>query len=226
MEEILNFLKGLEANNNREWFEQNRNLYLKTKEQFLHITEVLINEIRTFDRQIPYQDPKSCMFRIFRDVRFSKDKRPYKTNYGSYITKGGRKGGNPGYYLHIQPGGCFLGGGIYMLPPEKLRAIRQHIYDNTAEFIEVLESDPFKSNFTLYAEDKLKTAPKGFPKDFEHIDLLRYKSYSTFLGFDDSKLSESGILDFVLEKFRLMAPFNEFLYEALEYGKASTDLSQ
>ncbi|MCF8357615.1 MAG: DUF2461 domain-containing protein [Prolixibacteraceae bacterium] len=216
MEEILNFLKSLEANNNREWFEQNRNLYLKTKEQFLRITELLINEIRSFDRQIPYLNPKGCMFRIFRDVRFSKDKRPYKTNYGSYITKGGRKGGNPGYYLHIQPGGCFLGGGIYMPPPEKLKAIRQHIFDNTAEFIEILEADSFKKNFTLYAEDKLKTAPKGFPKDFEHIELLRYKSYSPLMNFSELKLSESNIIDFIVTKFRLMVPFNEFLYEAIE----------
>ncbi|MBN1927672.1 MAG: DUF2461 domain-containing protein [Prolixibacteraceae bacterium] len=216
MEEILNFLKGLEANNNREWFEQNKEIYQKTKDQFLHITEVLINEIRDFDQHIPFHNPKDCMFRIFRDVRFSKDKRPYKTNYGSYITKGGRKDGNPGYYFHIQPGECFLAGGIYMPPPEKLKAIRQYIFDHTSEFLELLNDRDFKSNFFLYDEDKLKTAPKGFPKDFEHIDLLRYKSYAPFLNFNETRLLKNDIIDFVIAKFRLMAPFNEFLYEALD----------
>ena len=128
MDEILNFLKDLEANNTREWFDQNKDRYDKTRRQFLAVAEILIHEIRKFDEEIPLLNPKDCVFRIFRDVRFSKDKSPFKSNYGCFIARGGKKSGFAGYYLHIQPGECFISGGIYMPSPEHLQAIRQEIY--------------------------------------------------------------------------------------------------
>ncbi|HPR31241.1 MAG TPA: DUF2461 domain-containing protein [Prolixibacteraceae bacterium] len=222
MEEILLFLKDLEANNNKEWFAQNKDRYQKTKEQFLHFTEILIHEIRSFDPQIPYMKPNECMFRIFRDVRFSNDKRPYKTNYGSYIARGGRKGGHPGYYFHIEPGACFLSGGIYMPQPETLKSIRNYIFRNSSDLLEIMEDASFRGKFELYSDDKLKTAPKGFPKDFVHIDLLRYRSLAPMMRFDESRLLQSDILDFAVDQYRILAPFNQFLYDAIDSGSMNS----
>ena len=215
MKEIYDFLTNLEANNNREWFDENRDIYQKTRSQFLHLTEVLINEIRSFDNEIPFLDPKKCVFRIFRDVRFSNDKRPYKSNYGTFISKDGRKGGSPGYYLHIQPGELFLGAGIYMPEADRLKAVRTEIFNHPQDFIELVEDPDFKNHFELYEGDKLKTAPKGFPKEFEHIDLLRHKSYFGSAKIPKEKWFEPDIVDFIVERYRLLTPFVHFLNYAL-----------
>ena len=170
MNEILQFLKDLDANNQRDWFEANRSRYEKTRNDFLTITAWLIDEIRKFDDEIPLLQPKDCMFRIFRDVRFSNDKRPFKTNFGSYIARGGRKSGYAGYYIHLQPGEYFLSGGVYMPSPEHLSAIRQEIYYHPDVYLGIIDKEPFRSNFNQHYFDPLKTAPKGFPKDWEHIE--------------------------------------------------------
>jgi len=219
MREIYDFLKALNENNNKTWFEQNRATYESTKTKFLHITEVLINEIRSIDRDIPFLDPKKCMFRIYRDVRFSNDKCPFKTNYGSYIACNGRSGGNVGYYFQIEPGNTFLGSGIFMPDPEKLKAIRTEIFEHPLDFIELIEEPAFKEKFKLYSDDKLKTAPKGFSKDFEHIDLLRYKSYSPFIVLTDDQLFSPDIIETVIDHFKLLVPFNQFLYHAIDGNK-------
>lgn len=221
MKEIYDFLVGLEANNNKAWFDQNRESYQQTRQQFLHLTELLINEIRSFDPEIPFLDPKKCVFRIFRDVRFSNDKRPYKNNYGTFIARDGRKGGSPGYYLHIQPGASFLGGGIYMPDPVKLKAIRSEIYHHPEDFAELINDEAFSQHFELYSDDKLKTAPKGFPKDFEYIDWLRYKSYATICPLSDEQLLSDDLLSFILNRFKLLSSFNHFLNHAIDQYKMS-----
>ena len=127
MQQVFQFLQDLSENNNREWFHNNKKRYDESREKVLFITEVLINEIRKFDSEIPLLEPKDCLFRIFRDVRFSNDKRPYKTNFGSFIAKGGRKSMYAGYYFHIEPDTSFVGGGIYMPDAEHLKAIREYI---------------------------------------------------------------------------------------------------
>jgi uncharacterized protein (TIGR02453 family) len=215
MKEIYQFLTELEVNNNKVWFDANRERYQETRQKFLHLTDVLINEIRSFDQQIGYPESKDCMFRVFRDVRFSNDKRPFKSNYGSFIAKGGRSNGNPGYYLHIQPGQSFLGGGVYMPQPDMLKSIRDAIYTHPDSFLEIIEDEPFKKTFTLYDEDRLKTAPKGYPKEWEHIGLLRYKSYSPWCPVSEEELFSPDLIEMVVEKFRLMHPFNQFLYESI-----------
>ncbi|MFA9392612.1 MAG: DUF2461 domain-containing protein [Prolixibacteraceae bacterium] len=216
MKEIYDFLLNLEKNNNREWFDENRETYQKTKQQFLHITEILINEIRSFDSTMPFQDPKKCVFRIFRDVRFSNDKRPYKSNFGTFIARDGRKGGSPGYYFHIQPGASFLGGGIYMPEANKLKAIRTEIVEHTADFLELVEDPDFTSKFNFFSDDKLKTAPKGFSKDFEHIDWLRYKSYAASRSVSDEELFSPDLIDKIVEDYRNLAPLNQFLNNAID----------
>ena len=216
MKEIIQFLSDLERNNNRDWFNENRDRYDKTRKRFLALTEILINELRQFDSDIPMLSPKECMFRIFRDTRFSADKRPYKTNYGSFISPSGRKSLYAGYYFHIQPGESFLAGGIYMPPADALKAIRLEIFENPDDFIELIEDEPFKKLFGSIWGEQLKTAPRGFPKDWEHIDLLRYKSYVVSHEIETEFLLSENLIERTVEVFKAMYPLNRYLNDLLK----------
>lgn len=216
MKDILDFLKDLEANNSREWFDQNRDRYDATRKQFLVVAEQLIHEIRQFDDEVPALNPKDCVFRIFRDVRFSKDKLPYKSNYGCYIARGGKKSGFAGYYLHIQPGECFLSGGIYMPLPEYLQAIRQEIYYHPQNYIDLIEDEEFKSTYTLEYSDKLKTAPKGYPKDWEHLDLIKNRNYAFGHRVEEKELLAADFLEKAIDVFKIIYPLNRYLNKAVD----------
>ena len=216
MEEILDFLKDLEANNTREWFDQNRDRYDMTRKKFLTVAEFLIYQIKQFDDEIPALNPKDCVFRIFRDVRFSNDKSPYKSNYGCYIARGGRKFGFAGYYLHLQPGECFLSGGIYMPPPEHLQAIRQEIYYHPQNYIQLIENNEFKSIFTLDYADKLKTAPKGYPKDWEYLDLIKNRNYAFGHRVEEKELFAPDFLKTAIELYKIIYPVNRYLNKAID----------
>jgi len=216
MEKVLQFLSKLSENNNREWFQQNKKWYDESKEKVLFLTDVLINGIGKFDQSVRGLRPQDCMFRIFRDVRFSHDKRPYKTNFGSFICTGGRKSMNPGYYFHLEPSGCFVAGGIYMPPAEPLRAVRSFLADHAEEFLEITGDAEFKASFPEMYDDRLKTAPKGFPKDHEHIDLLKYKSFIFSKNFNNKEVKSKNYLEMMVDAFRIVSPVNHFLYRALE----------
>jgi uncharacterized protein (TIGR02453 family) len=216
MKEILDFLKDLEANNTREWFDQNKARYEVTRKIFLDVAAVLIHDIRQFDDEIPVLNPKDCVFRIFRDVRFSKDKLPFKSNYGCFIARGGKKSGYAGYYLHIQPGECFLSGGIYMPPPEYLQAIRQEIFYHPQDYIRVIENREFKSTFTLEYSDKLKTAPKGYPKDWEHLELIKNRNYAVGHRIEEQELFDPGFLKKAIELYKIIYSFNRYLNKAVD----------
>lgn len=215
MEKVLHFLSELSVNNNREWFEQNKQWYLESREKVLFITEVFINEIRKFDKTIPVMDAKDCLFRIYRDVRFSKDKRPYKCHFGSFISNGGRKSEGPGYYIHIEPAKTFVGGGIYMPTSPLLKAIREYIASNGQEFKEVINDEAFTSALPEVFDDRLKTAPKGFPADHPHIDLLRFKSFAFSAHISDNLLMNGKFIDETLIKFKELHRINLLLYDAL-----------
>ena len=216
MIKVLDFLKDLSENNNREWFQSNKKRYEESKEKFLFLTDVMINEIRKFDPEVPALSPKDCMFRIFRDVRFSHDKRPYKTNFGSFIAKGGRKSMHAGYYFHIEPGESFLGGGIYMPPAEPLKLIREYISEHGDEFLTIIKNPEFKKTFPEMYDDQLKTAPKGFPKDHDYIDLLRYKSFIFSRKLSRQDILGNNYIELMVNSFRILHPVNQFLNEALE----------
>lgn len=216
MDKVLQFLNELAENNNREWFQQNKKWYDESRDKVLFLTDVLINEISRFDSSVAGLQPKDCMFRIFRDVRFSNDKRPYKTNFGSFICRGGRKSMKPGYYFHLEPSGCFVAGGIYMPPAEPLRTIRNYLADHAEEFVEIKGNPVFKESFPEMYDDQLKTAPKGFPKDHEYIDLLKYKSYIFSKTFDNKEVTSPDYIEKMVDAFRTVAPLNAFLYQALD----------
>ena len=216
MYEILQFLKELDANNQRDWFEANRNRYEKTRKDFLDLTARLIEGIRKFDTEVPLLQPKDCMFRIFRDVRFSNDKRPFKSNYGSYIARGGRKSGFAGYYIHLQPGEYFVSGGVYMPPPEYLQSIRQEIYYHPEEYISLLSGEPFKSTFDQHYFDSLKTAPKGYPKMWEHLDLIKNRSYGFGHHFTEEEILKSDFPEKCIQYFKIICPMNHYFNRAID----------
>lgn len=216
MENVLLFLKELARNNNREWFQSNKKWYDESKGKILFLTEVLISEIRKFDKEIPQLNPSDCLFRIFRDVRFSADKSPYKTNFGSYIAKGGKKAVYAGYYIHIEPESSFAGGGIYMPDNESLKSIRNHIAENGDEFSSIINDSEFKNTFPDMYDDRLKTAPKGFSPEHEFIELLKYKSFAFTHRFSDEEILSKNFIEGIVQSFRKLHAANLFLNAALQ----------
>ena len=212
-EDIINFLKELNENNNREWFAQNKSRYEKVKSKFEEISRLLISEISIFDNDIKNVDVKDCVFRIYRDIRFSTDKTPYKTDFGVYIASaGGRKSQRGGYYLHLDPAGSFIAVGVWCPPPNILKALRQSVCDNIDELNEIRNETGFNTYFkTFFEEDKLKNVPAGFPRDFPDAELLKLKHYMVEYKLDDKILNAS---DFVLQLAQIARagyPLNKFL---------------
>lgn len=216
MKTLLDFLTELEKNNNREWFRANKQWFEACRDKVLFITELLISEIRKFDSDIPLMDPKDCHFRIYRDVRFSPDKRPYKTHFGSYIARGGRKSIRAGYYFHIEAGGSFLGGGIYMPEANVLKAIRNAIYDQPEVFREIINNGDFKKIYPEIEGEKLKTNPKGFEADSELMELLRFKSYVFSIPVNNELIINGNFVEKAIEAFKVLYPANRFLNDALD----------
>ncbi|KAA6328487.1 hypothetical protein EZS27_022624 [termite gut metagenome] len=210
---ILRFLKELAANNNREWFSSRRGEYEKVQVEFENFLTIVISRISLFDETIKGIQAKDCTYRIYRDTRFSSDKTPYKTHIGGYINAKGKKSDHCGYYVHLEPGNCLLAGGSICMPPNLLKAVRQAIYENIDEYISIVEAPAFKRYFPVIGENFLKTAPKGFPKEFKYIDYLKCKDYScSYRVADDSFLaSETEVLDNMESAFRQLKRFMDFL---------------
>jgi uncharacterized protein (TIGR02453 family) len=216
MKKSLSFIRQLKSNNNKQWFDANRKVYEEARAEFTAFIETLVSEIGIFDPDLGPVNPKNTLFRINRDIRFSKDKSPYKTNFGAFIIKGGKKSGNAGYYFHLDPDGTFAGGGVYHPEAEILKKVRQEIYENPEEFNEIINDKKFMDYFGEMYDDRLKTAPKGFPKDFKYIDLLKYKSYIVSRAFDEKTVTGDELLEETLKAFRLMYPMIRFINYALE----------
>ena len=217
METTLHFLKKLKINNNREWFDSNKTEYLASKEIFEEFVSELIKGINKFDKKVSLDlKPKDCTFRIYKDVRFSKDKTPYKNNMSASINPGGKKSNIPGYYFHLEPDGCFLAGGVYMPMPDVLKAIRQEIDYNPLPLINVLKSASFKKEFNgLDEEDKLKNPPKGFNKDHAHSEILKNKHFIVSQKFENKVILKKEGLSKTLNSFKAMYPFLDYLRKAI-----------
>ena len=217
METTLHFLKKLKINNNREWFDSNKTEYLASKEIFEEFVSKLIKGINKFDKKVSIDlKPKDCTFRIYKDVRFSKDKTPYKNNMSASINPGGKKSNIPGYYFHLEPEACFLAGGVYMPMPDDLKAIRQEIDYNPLPLINVLTSASFKKEFNgLNEEDKLKNPPKGFNKDHAHSEILKNKHFIVSKKFENKVILKKEGLSKTLDSFKAMYPFLDYLRKAI-----------
>jgi uncharacterized protein (TIGR02453 family) len=209
----LDFLNDLKINNYREWFQANQTAYKDAKNNVESFVQELLNEIVTFDPILKGLEVKNCLFRINRDVRFSHDKSPYKTNFGAFIVRGGKKNGDKfaGYYFHIEPGSSMIAGGAYVPPSPWLTAIREKINDETDDFLSIINDKNFVKYFGALEGEKLKSAPKGYPSDHPHIELLKMKSFLAMKEVTDEKVLSPGYFRFVVEGFRIMKPLNDFL---------------
>lgn len=207
----LQFLRTLEKNNNREWFNENKTTYQEAQQDVVSFVEKLIEEMVVFDEEIGKADAKKSLFRIYRDTRFSKDKSPYKTYFGASLGmgKGSQKAG---YYLHIEPGKSFLAGGIYMPESSVLKEIRKEISAFGEEFLAIVEKDEFRNYFRgLSVEDKLKKVPQGFEKDDKMAEFLKLKHYIvTHPVSDEQLLNENAAKEFA-KIYKAMKPLNDFL---------------
>jgi uncharacterized protein (TIGR02453 family) len=215
----IKFLKGLKKNNNKPWFDKNRNAYEDAKKDFENFIQALIDTHSRNDRDIEELEAKKCIFRINRDVRFSKDKSPYKSNFGASMDRGGKKSGYAGYYFQLEPGKSFLAGGIWMPMPDKLKKIRQEIDYCYDEFNRVVNSKKFKAAFgELYdgKEVKLSRVPQGFDKDNPAGEYLKFKSWLVMRDVDDEELASRSLLKKTVDAFMIMQPFISFLNRAIE----------
>ena len=215
---VLAYLEKLKKNNNRDWFNDNKSKYIAAKEEFELFINNLIPEIKLIDNSIGIITAKDCVFRIYKDVRFSKNKDPYKTHMGAYIALNGRKSKFGGYYIHIEPdNNSFIAGGVHSPEPAVLKEIRLEILENTEEFKQVFNNPEFKKIFPEIYGEKLKTAPKGFPKDFKDISLLNHKSFAVVHKLDNDFLKkETDLIKSISKLFRIAFPFNSFLNRVIE----------
>ncbi|WP_186757605.1 DUF2461 domain-containing protein [Echinicola salinicaeni] len=214
--DTLKFLEQLAANNSKEWMDTNRNWYLEVKEGFLGTVREILTELSKEDPRFAILKPKECIFRQNRDIRFSANKNPYKNNMGAYFSPGGKKSPMPGYYLHVQPGECFLGGGIWMPASDVLKKIRQEIDYSGAELKEIIEEKSFKDTFGEIRGEKLKTSPRDYPSDHPFIDFLRMKSFVVSKPLTDKEALSDDLVNVCCDNYKKMKGFNEFLSRAVD----------
>jgi uncharacterized protein (TIGR02453 family) len=212
----FDFLTALANNNNREWFAQNKPTYETAKADVIDFINLLIPLMAATDQKFSVEtEAKKCLMRIYRDVRFSKNKDPYKLNYGIAFDVGGRWETNPSYYLHLQPGNCFFGVGFWMPDAPILKTIREEIDYNGSQFNAIITDEKFTNIFKLSQEDKLKKAPKGYEITHPDIELLKLKSFIAILRLQDDDFLKPTIVNKLKTAFQNIQPFVLFLRQAL-----------
>ncbi len=211
----LDFLADLARHNNKDWMGANKKRYQEAKGHFIELIDKIIRRASEFDKNLEGIDPSKTIFRINRDIRFSKNKDPYKTNFGASIVPGGNKTGYPGYYLHLMPDENFFGGGLYRPEAESMRKIRQEIDYNGKRLRQIIETPTFRKVFEQQYGERLKTAPKGYPKDHPELDLLQLKNHIFLHKVEDKKATSSNYVDQVVEGIRILHPYIKFLRVAI-----------
>ncbi|MEM7349085.1 MAG: DUF2461 domain-containing protein, partial [Chloroflexota bacterium] len=211
--DTFKFLKELAANNDREWFMANKPRYEEIRNAYVHFIGEMIDRIAVFDDSVAGLDPKKCVMRIYRDVRFSKDKTPYNVHISGHIVAGGRKNehGRAGYYVRLEDGKSMLAGGAYLPPSPWMTAIRKEIETNADELRSIVGTASFKKYFGEIEGEKLKTAPKGYPRDHPEIELLRYKSLLAVHQCSNKQVMAADFVDYAQEVFHALHPFDAFL---------------
>ena len=217
--QTLKFLSGLKKNNNKDWFDKHRVQYEAARIDFSNFIQLLIDELQQLDPTITGLSSRDCMFRINRDIRFSKDKRPYKSNFGASIKRGGRKSGFAGYYFHCEPGQSFAGGGLWMPEAAQLKKLRQEIDYNWEEFQQIIKEKSFKKTFgDLYLGDELRlsTMPKGYEKDNPAAAYLKLKCFIAETTFADEELTRSNLHKKTIAAFKAIQPLLHFINRSLD----------
>jgi len=215
--ETLNFIKDVAENNNREWFAANKDVYETAKADVLELVATLIPELAKVDPLLSAEaDPKKSLLRIYRDVRFSKNKDPYKNNFGIWFSAKSKGGNEPGYYLHIQPGKGFLAGGYWMPEAGHLKLIRQEIDYNIGDFKEIINDNDFKKSFKLGVDNALKNAPKGYDPADPNIEFLKLKSFEATTKISDEEFLKPNLVNKLISSFKTVQPLVAFLRNAIE----------
>jgi len=214
----LQFLNDLKSNNNREWFNKNKLRYEDAKQNYLDITQQLAIETNSFDKSISANNTKEYIFRIYRDIRFSHDKTPYKTNFGIYLAPGGRKSGLAGYYLHIEPSASFVSGGVYMVGSERMKKVRTAMSDFSDEFLEIVNAKSFKNIYQFnFKEDTLSRVPQGFSPQSQVVNFLKLKNICPHRDLSNDEITNTNALEKTVEYFVALHPLIDF------FNKAMTD---
>lgn len=212
--ENLAFLQLLGKNNNRDWFHAHKSEYVQHHENAIAFADSVLEKMNGHDN-IETLSGKKSLFRIYRDVRFSKDKSPYKTHWGGGL-KRATKQLRGGYYFHIQPGGqSFVGGGFWAPNKEDLFRIREEIASDAEELRAITNSKEIQTTFGALYGEQLKTAPKGFDKDHPDIDLLRFKQFVFIKKFSDEEVLEAQFDAVVNETFKKLRPFLDLMSDVL-----------
>jgi len=206
--ETFTFLNKLKSNNNRPWFEKNRSLYEKARAEYLSFTTSLVEGIRKIEL-IPEKEPAKYMHRIYRDIRFSKDKTPYKSHFSSIIERGPENQKCP-VYFHIQPGKSMMGGGVWDPSSETLKKIRQEIDYNSAGLKKIINTKDFLKYFGKISGDKLSRPPKGYEADNPNIEFLKFKQLYIERGFDDDLVLSKYFIPELLKSYKAALPFFTF----------------
>lgn len=212
------FLHQLQLNNNRVWFQENKSLYLDAKEEVENFAEAIIVEFRKLNPHVsPELTGKKSVMRIYRDVRFSKNKSPYKSNFGISISTSPKGIHGPGYFIQLQPNQSFIAGGMWMPDAAHLKLIRQEIDYNGNQLLDILAAKNFRSFFNdgLQQTDKLKTTPKNYEADHPNIELLKLKSFTVSSSFTDQQLQTEGVVAKIVKGLHEIMPLNNFLQEAI-----------
>ena len=222
MKDVMTFLNGVLHNNNRPWFQENKDLYLKAQNRINNMTVELIDGISKFDSSIRNLSVSDCTYRIYRDIRFSPDKRPYKTHMGIYVCTQGKKSGLAGYYLHFEGDGAeYLGlnglyAGLYNPDKDVLKSIREDICYDGASFETAIKK---AKNFTLDTSCSLSKTPKDFPKDSPYDNLLRLKQYNLIQALPEGMLYSDNLIEWALEEFKTAYDFNSLLNRAALFAR-------
>lgn len=221
MEEVLDFLRRLSDNNDREWFDAHRAEWTHVKGLWADFTAELIEGVASFDPSVRGLRPQDCTYRIARDTRFSADKRPYKSWLGTFIAPHGKKSGYAGYYFHVEPvgdglvGNHLLAAGAVCIEPTVLRSIREEVLDHGDELTESIRR---ARGFRLDTTNRLKRVPTGFPAESEHADLLKQKDYCLEKRVSEEFVLSDGLPERLVEEFRHTKPFLDQLNRAIRYA--------
>ena len=223
MREILQFLRDLSRNNNREWFLSNKQRYQQVQSRWYAYCEALVSAIGQYDSDIASLKIKDCTYRIYRDTRFSHDKSPYKTHFGVFMAKGGKRSMHAGYYFHVGTGEgegypyChMLASGNYCFEPRVIKMLREDISFGWEEFRESV-LNAADSLFKVDMDGALKRVPKEYPADAPYADFMRLKSYSLYMNVSDDFLLQPDLVERVAGLFRTVKPFNDYINRAIDF---------
>ena len=217
--EAFQFIDDLKANNNTEWMHANKKRYENYKKNYHAIIGSLLQEMKPLDKNLELLEVKNCTFRINRDIRFAKDKSPYKTNMAFWLSTNRSIKNSPGYYIHYEKDNSFIAGGIYCPEVNDLKKIRKEIAFFHDDLQKIVDNKSFKSEFEALSRDEkdvLKNAPKGFDPNHEAIEFLKLKSFTAMQKIDDKIFTNKDFGKKIASKLVALKPLNDFLNRALE----------